>query len=217
MTFISFRRHYVDQMFSSVRFSGAVLDVGGQKVGKRGSFHPPLSDVECWHYLNIEEKFEPDFICSADDMSLVQNDTYDFVVLTEVLEHLQNPERTLQEIHRVLKPSGKLVASMPFLYGIHGDPDDFQRWTPSKFENVMNKQGWLNVEVNHMGGFGAVFYDLYYMYWGSADKGRDLLKARVMRKLGQWIIAPVVRVLEKREGEKKRKITTGWFVTAQKS
>jgi len=49
-----------------------------------------------------------------DDGALPWDDnTFDTVICFEVLEHLLEPDKALQEIHRVLKPSGALLASVP--------------------------------------------------------------------------------------------------------
>ena len=40
-----------------------------------------------------------------------------------------HPAAMLAEIHRVLRPGGRLFFSMPFLYPIHDAPHDYQRWT----------------------------------------------------------------------------------------
>lgn len=59
----------------------------------------------------------------------VADASIDTVVLLEVLEHLEHPREALDEIARVLKPGGRLLLSMPFLYPIHDAPHDFQRYT----------------------------------------------------------------------------------------
>jgi len=44
------------------------------------------------------------------------NDTFDYVVLTAVIEHLRiNPLFTLRDINRILKPGGKLIIQTPNL------------------------------------------------------------------------------------------------------
>ncbi len=42
----------------------------------------------------------------------LDNNSFDVVVCTEVLEHVEDPERVLQEIKRVLKPEGVAVIEM---------------------------------------------------------------------------------------------------------
>jgi SAM-dependent methyltransferase len=53
----------------------------------------------------------------------------DVVVMLEVLEHLFLPGKALHEIARVLRPGGRLLLSVPFLYPVHDAPFDFQRYT----------------------------------------------------------------------------------------
>lgn len=60
------------------------------------------------HYPNCEYR-------SGDIQSLpFADNTFDFVLTTEVFEHLPDPESALSEISRVAKPGGHLVISVPF-------------------------------------------------------------------------------------------------------
>src|SRR5690606_5554081 len=42
-----------------------------------------------------------------------KDNTFDVVFLLEVLEHLDYPDKALQEIHRILKPGGVLILGVP--------------------------------------------------------------------------------------------------------
>lgn len=44
---------------------------------------------------------------------LATDETFDVVVSTEVIEHLENPRHTFREFHRLLKPGGHLVLTCP--------------------------------------------------------------------------------------------------------
>lgn len=54
------------------------------------------------------------WLANADMESLPFDDeTFSTIIATEVLEHLPNPEVALAELHRVLKPGGKLLGTVP--------------------------------------------------------------------------------------------------------
>lgn len=110
------------------------------KDNKRGQFRPPLDKVTTWEYLNIDGSTKPDYHCSADHIP-VEDNSFDTLLLTEVLEHLEEPMDVLKECFRVLKKGGKLIATMPFLYPVHADPYDFQRWTGVRLTKNLKKSG----------------------------------------------------------------------------
>jgi SAM-dependent methyltransferase len=70
----------------------------------------------------------PDLFVDAGRLPL-RDATVDTVIFLEVLEHLRRPEAAWTEIVRVLKPGGRVVMSVPFLYPAHDEPHDYQRLT----------------------------------------------------------------------------------------
>lgn len=63
--------------------------------------------------------------------------TFDTVVMLEILEHLPNPKRAIEEAFRVVKQEGQVILSAPFLYPIHDAPRDYQRWTQHGLEELL--------------------------------------------------------------------------------
>lgn len=53
----------------------------------------------------------------------------DTVLLLDVLEHLGSPDLCLAESARVLQAEGVAIIAVPFLYPLHDEPFDFNRWT----------------------------------------------------------------------------------------
>ena len=78
----------------------------------------------------------------------------DTVLLSEVLEHLRDPGAALREIRRVLKPDGRVLITLPFLYPIHDAPYDFQRYTSFGLRREIEAAGMWVVELEHT--LGAV-------------------------------------------------------------
>lgn len=71
-----------------------------------------------------------------------ENDFFDLILMTEVLEHLENVELTLKELHRVLKNNGAMLITVPFLWKEHEKPYDFQRYTSYGLKNLLIRNGF---------------------------------------------------------------------------
>ncbi|HIJ79887.1 MAG: class I SAM-dependent methyltransferase [Desulfobulbaceae bacterium] len=80
----------------------------------------------------------PDIYGDAQCLPLA-SESADYILLLDVLEHLQSPELTIREIKRVLKTNGSLILNVPFIYPIHDAPLDFHRWTPHGLDNLAQK------------------------------------------------------------------------------
>ncbi len=57
------------------------------------------------------------------------DESIDTIVMLEVLEHVRDPQQVMREMARVLRPQGRALITMPFLYPVHDAPYDFQRYT----------------------------------------------------------------------------------------
>ncbi len=73
-----------------------------------------------WKILDIEPRPEVDYIANASDLSEFENSSVQAIYASHVLEHFYyslNNEliTTLKEWHRVLKPGGQLLISVPDL------------------------------------------------------------------------------------------------------
>ena len=214
MKFISFRRYWLDKFLSESDFNGKVLDVGGIKKGKRGEFRPPMSNVDSWEYLNISDDTLPDYLCSSEAIPTHDN-TFDVVLIAEIIEHLECPEKTLKESLRVLKAGGKLIATIPFLYPVHADPFDFQRWTPEKITMEFDKVGFDEVKIEYMGGFFSVLYDIWYVFLNDGNC-RWVFFRKILRKCILPLFIILHLILDKFFAPINKKITTGFYATAIK-
>jgi SAM-dependent methyltransferase len=58
-----------------------------------------------------------------------EEETFDVIFMGDVIEHLENPEEAIREIHRVLKMGGKLYITTPPKGDEMHDPYHYQEYT----------------------------------------------------------------------------------------
>lgn len=107
------------------RLHGAVIDVGGGRSAAHDAFWAP--DVTRTR-VDVSATHAPDIIANGLQLP-IRDGSVDAVVAFEVLEHVSNPGGLISEAFRVLRPGGYLCVSAPFIFPVHGDPDDFYRFT----------------------------------------------------------------------------------------
>ena len=104
--------------------TGDILVVGAGKVPYQDLL--PNSRSVCCTDLDDGEWID----VKADAHNLpFQDQSFDSVIAIEVFEHLKDPARAACELDRVLRPDGVALVTVPFMFRIHGDPFDFQRFT----------------------------------------------------------------------------------------
>jgi SAM-dependent methyltransferase len=192
--------------------SGLVVDVGGKKKNPRGSFRPPSFAMTRWFSVNIDVESAPDLIADAHRLPLKPGSA-DCILCCEVLEHLKHPELCVQEMLRILKPRGTLILSIPFLYPIHADPQDFGRFTPQWVIAACGSQNGL--QITPMGGWlGTVgmFVEL-----GSRCI-EEFPGARFLRKGLQWLGRGLsqLEILGVASASQYQAFTTGYFCVLHK-
>ena len=97
------------------------------------------------------------YVCSLDAIP-VEDKSFDLVLSTQVLEHLADPLLALKELHRVLKPQGRLWLTAPLCWGEHGQPADFYRYTRFGLRHLLEQAGFKVVELEWASGYYATLW-----------------------------------------------------------
>lgn len=74
------------------------------------------------------------------------NSEFDSIIISQVFEHVFNPEEFLSKVNRVLKMGGVMLITVPFLWDEHEQPFDYGRYSSFGLKFILEKSGFEVVE-----------------------------------------------------------------------
>ena len=78
-------------------------------------------------------------------LSQIQSESFGVILCTGLLEHIPDPQRLIDEFHRILKPGGRLILSASAVFSFHGGRNNFFHFTTSGFRLLFRQ--WDRFEV----------------------------------------------------------------------
>lgn len=139
---------------------GDLLDLGAGAVPLYGMYRDLVTSVTCVDWAGTTHVSPHlDLQCDLREPLPFADASFDTVVLTDVLEHLAYPDRLMGEIARVLRPGGSLVLGVPFLYPLHEQPHDHQRYSEHRLRLFCDDHGLVCESLWAYGGPAAVVLD----------------------------------------------------------
>jgi SAM-dependent methyltransferase len=135
----------VAQSAHALRTGARVLDAGAGAAPYRSLFGHCDYVTQDWPNSVHSQAITPDVVADLHELPL-DDATFDFVLCTEVLEHVNDPRRVLRELGRILRPGGRLLLTTPFVIELHEEPYDFFRYTPHALRSLVEGAG-LRVEL----------------------------------------------------------------------
>jgi ubiquinone/menaquinone biosynthesis C-methylase UbiE len=174
---------YQDLTKTLPKFSGKVLDVG---CGQSPYLHL-LNQEKCKYYgIDIEEanaqfKYDNKSVTFFDGKNIpFENDFFDGIICTEVLEHVYEHQYLVDEMFRVLKKGGEGIITIPWSARFHYIPHDYFRYTPSALKNIFSK--FTNVEIKNRGNDITVITNKLLVMWV-----RNIVTTNVLK----WLFIPI--------------------------
>ena len=118
--------------------SGKILGISGI-----AEFHPLINknaDITDGQFPEIDMQDLP-----------YKDNTFDYVISDQVIEHLENPGKAVKESYRVLKKGGIGIHTTCFINSIHQAPKDLWRFSPEglkcicrDYSEILVSGGWGN-------------------------------------------------------------------------
>lgn len=176
-TFLSFNYHnvshvnkYLEKEINSIKSNQQYIlaDIGAGK----SPYYKVFSEI-CSEYIAIDMK---DNLPKNEKRSIKQingiaeeiplkDSTVDIVICNQVLEHVNDPMKSVNEIYRILKPGGKFIGSVPHVSPVHLEPYDFRRYTDLGLKKLLDSVGYTDIKIEGSGGVHSAAVLMITMDW----------------------------------------------------
>lgn len=160
---------------------GTALDVGcreGHQTLKLESMGFEVTSID------IEKSFHRCIIMDAEKELPLPDESFDLVWCSEVIEHLEDPAASIEELRRILKPGGRLIITTPNSYfwlfrilGLMGIP-------PAKVQHPGHKHFFHYRSIRELFPYSVVYGYFPYV----------ILKFRIRHLVG--LLSPTFVVME---------------------
>lgn len=96
--------------------------------------------------VDVGNNPKADINISPGDKLPFNNDEFDVVLSSQVLEHVIDVDQYMNECYRVLKNNGYLLLSTHGTWQYHASPYDYHRWTSIGLKNLLEKNNFKVIE-----------------------------------------------------------------------
>ena len=135
--------------FRKYKLSGKCLEFGANHKIRRNFLYKDSNEYKVF-YSNIDNK-NKSFIKIDLIKKLVHKKKYKNIIIFNVLEHLSEVNIALKNLNLLLDSKGKILGSTPFLYRVHGAPNDYNRFTKSYLQKILKEKKFINIKINEIG------------------------------------------------------------------
>jgi len=190
---------------------GNLLDLGCGHIPFYEVYKDNISNNVCVDWAeSIHQNPFLDHIVDLNQIFPFEDNLFDSVLCSDVLEHIAEPKQFINEVTRVLMPKGVLVLMVPFMYGVHEKPHDYHRYTEFALRKFCKENNLKIIELEPYGGYPDVIFDLL-------NKG--LVRGEFMAKsyLGFTRIIRKTGFYKRIQNKTKEFFPLGYFLVCEKS
>ena len=201
---------------------GDLIDIGCGKMPykeyiKNKSTVKSYSGIDIESPLGYHNAIQPDYFWDGKKLPFAEC-SFDTAFCTEVLEHVPDTIKFLEEAYRILRPGGTFFFTTPFLWPLHDVPYDEYRFTSFAMERLLTRAGFSSLELRALGGWHESLAQLIGLWLKrSSIRGLSGPKKRILEVLVKSVMKKLITMGAKenvsfREGQ----MITGLYGIAKK-
>lgn len=140
---------------------GKLLDLGCGKVPLFAAYRRRVTSNVCvdWEHSSHEHRYA-DYEYDIEEGLRFEDEEFDTIILSDVLEHIRRPLKLWNEMSRVLSKGGTILLNVPFYYWIHEEPYDYHRYTEFALRDFAQSCGLKIIVLDAIGGIPEILTDI---------------------------------------------------------
>lgn len=165
------RDKWVQSQAKSIPKGSKLLDVGAGSSPYRNFFSQCEYFTQDFAQLKPEQLrgykgyFKIDFVSDINDIPVNDNE-FDVILCTEVLEHVPEPIKAIEEMSRILKSGGTILLTAPLGSGLHQEPYHFYGgFTPYWYKKFLTENGFGSISISSNMGFYSFLGQEFFRYF----------------------------------------------------
>jgi len=183
---------------------GVLVDIGSGNTPYKPFFKEKIKDYITIDTINFKGD-KPDIFGNALNLPIKDN-SVDTIFSSQVLEHVPNPNKMINEIHRVLKKGGVCILTTHMANPLHGEPHDYFRFTKYGLKQLFKK--FSKIEKIEENG-GALLSISQFIVWGLSEKLPNIISFPIV-----ILSNLIIKRLDKLFYDKR--FTTNYIIVARK-
>lgn len=149
------RTDVITKELSQLSIKGAILDIGCGDAYFDEKLISQFPNIDFLYGIdiNLQESIHKEKAHYLNNYDGIRGMKFDYILLMDVIEHIENDSEFMDSIRNYLKPDGKILITVPAfqsLYGIHDQElSHFRRYNAKQLKSVLNESGFNVIHWNY--------------------------------------------------------------------
>lgn len=140
---------------------GKLIDLGCGKVPLYHVYKNYITDNICVDWKNtLHRNKYLDVECDLTQPLPFHDHEFDTIILSDVLEHIPQPDLLWEEMARIIKNDGIAFINVPYYYWLHEAPHDYYRYTEFALRRFAGMNGFTVLLLKPIGGTPEILTDI---------------------------------------------------------
>jgi SAM-dependent methyltransferase len=183
----SLTRAYENDLVRGLTLTGRGIDLGAKSKNAKYYEYVDMSKVTDIDFVDLFSDGEGVIRMDLEHPFPIRDQTYDFVLAFNVMEHIYNYRNLVSESKRILRAGGTLHGLAPLMYRFHADPNDYFRFTWQALQRILADEGFGDIRVE------PIAYGPFHV---ASEALGNVLRVRVARLLAYSLGVMLDRIFD---------------------